>query len=208
MQVAILRFISPIFHFRSSIFNLLSSAACLLLLTGCWYDMREQPKFKPLEPSDFFLDGQSARPLLPNTVAQGYLDLDTQFYEGKNEDGTPVEVFPLEITPEVMERGREQYNIFCSPCHGAVGNGQGMIVQRGFQAPPSFHIPRLREALPGHFFDVMTNGFGAMYSYASRVPPEDRWAIIAYIRALQLSQNATLDDVPPEQRNKLEEPGQ
>jgi hypothetical protein len=215
---------SPIFRFRSSIFNLLSSTlrvyplfsihyllvstACLLLLTGCWFDMRQQPKVKPLEPSDFFLDGQSARPLLPNTVAQGHLELDTQFYEGKNEDGTLVEIFPLEITPEVMERGQEQYNIFCSPCHGAVGNGQGMIVQRGFQAPPSFHIPRLREAPPGHFFDVMTNGFGAMYSYASRVPPEDRWAITAYIQALQLSQNATLDDVPPEQRNKLEEPGQ
>lgn len=183
-------------------------AACLLLTTGCWFDMRQQPKVKPLEPSDFFLDGQSARPLVADTVARGYLGLDTRFYQGKNEDGTLVEAFPLEITPEVMARGRERYDIFCSPCHGAVGNGQGMIVQRGFKAPPSFHLTRLREAPPGHYYDVITNGFGVMYSYASRVSPEDRWAIIAYIRALQLSQNATLDDVSPEQRNKLQGPVQ
>lgn len=192
----------------SQLFSITCLAACLLLTTGCWFDMRQQPKVKPLEPSDFFLDGQSARPLVADTVARGYLGLDTRFYQGKNEDGTLVEAFPLEITPEVMARGRERYDIFCSPCHGAVGNGQGMIVQRGFKAPPSFHLPRLREAPPGHYYDVITNGFGVMYSYASRVPPEDRWAIIAYIRALQLSQNASLDDVSPEQRNKLQEPGQ
>jgi mono/diheme cytochrome c family protein len=181
---------------------------CLLLLTGCWYDMREQAKLKTLGPSDFFLDGQEARPLLPDAVARGHLDLDKAMYQGMNEDGTPVDTFPIEITREVLERGYQQYDIFCSPCHGRLGNGQGMIVQRGFKAPPSFHIERLREAPPGYYYDVITNGFGVMYSYASRVPPEDRWAIVAYIKALQLSQNATIDDVPPDQRSKLEEPGQ
>ncbi len=196
---------------RSKISNVFLTAciiACLFITTGCALDMRQQPKVKPLEPSDFFLDGQASRPLIQEAVARGHLNLDTQFYQGKNEDGTPVELFPLEITPAVIQRGQERYDIFCSPCHGRLGNGQGMIVQRGFKTPPSFHIDRLRQAPPGHFFDAITNGFGVMYSYASRIPPEDRWAIIAYIKALQLSQNATLDDVPPDQRNKLEEPGQ
>lgn len=188
--------------------HLLFPLTCLLLLTGCWYDMRDQAKLKPLEPSDFFVDGQASRPLLANTVAQGQLDLDSRLYQGQNEDGTPVTFFPVEVTAEVMQRGQQQYHIFCSPCHGALGNGQGMIVQRGFKTPPSFHIPRLREAPPGYFYEVMTHGFGAMYSYASRIEPQDRWAIIAYLRALQLSQNATIDDVPAEQRNKLEELGQ
>jgi cytochrome c553 len=170
--------------------------------------MRQQPKVEPLDQSDFFLDGQASRALVAGTVARGHLDLDKALHEGMNEDGTPVEAFPLEITREVIERGQERYNIFCSPCHGQLGNGQGMIVQRGFKPPPSFHTDRLREAMPGYYYDVITNGFGVMYSYASRVPPEDRWAIIAYIKALQLSQNATLDDVPPDQRNRLEEPGQ
>jgi mono/diheme cytochrome c family protein len=205
------KFLSSILYPLSSIFHsviVLASVATCLLLTGCWYDLREQAKVKPLDESDFFLDGQASRPLLPDTVARGELDLDKALYEGRNEDDTPVEAFPIEITREVLERGQERYDIFCSPCHGRLGNGQGMIVQRGFKAPSSFHIDRLREAPPGYYFDVITNGFGAMYSYASRVPPEDRWAIIAYIKALQLSQNATLDDVPPDQRNTLEEPGQ
>lgn len=199
---------SSIHYLLSTIYYLLASTVCLLLLTGCWYDMREQAKVKPLQSSDFFLDGQSSRLLLVDTVARGELNLDKAFYQGMNEDDTPVENFPIEITREVLERGRERYDIFCAPCHSRLGNGQGMIVQRGFKAPPSFHIDRLREAPPGYYYDVITNGFGVMYSYASRVPPEDRWAIIAYIKALQLSQNATLDDVPPDQRSKLEEPGQ
>jgi hypothetical protein len=176
---------------------------CAVLVTGCTLNMREQPKFKPLEPSDFYADGRSARPLLENTVAQGQLRLDTQLYQGKNEDGSYVEVFPFEVTPEVMDRGRERYDIFCSPCHGRRGTGEGMIVLRGFKQPPSFHIDRLRDTPVGYYYDVITNGFGTMYSYAARVEPEDRWAIIAYIRALQLSQNATLSDVPPDERDNL-----
>jgi hypothetical protein len=198
---------STIYHPLSTIHYLLVCVS-LLFLTGCTLDMRQQPKVKPLDQSDFFLDGQASRPLVADTVARGHLDLDKALYTGMNEDDTPVEAFPLEITREVIERGQERYNIFCSPCHGGLGNGQGMIVQRGFKSPPSFHTDRLREAPPGYYYDVITQGFGVMYSYASRVPPEDRWAIIAYIKALQLSQNATLDDVPPDQRNKLEEPGQ
>jgi hypothetical protein len=170
--------------------------------------MREQPKVKPLAQSDFFLDGQASRPLVSGAVARGHLDLDKAFYQGMNDDGTPVDAFPIEITREVLERGHERFDIFCSPCHGRLGNGQGMIVQRGFNAPPSFHIERLRQAPPGYYYDAITSGFGVMYSYASRIPPEDRWAIIAYIKALQLSQNATVDDVPPDQRHKLEEPAQ
>ncbi len=197
-----------IYYLLSTIHTFLVAVACLLVTAGCTLDMRQQPQVTPLEPSDFFLNGQASRPLIEEAVARGHLNLDTQFYEGKNEDGSLIEVFPLEITPEVMRRGQERYNIFCSPCHSTLGNGQGMIVQRGMKTPPSFHIERLREAPPGYFYDAITNGFGVMYSYASRIPPEDRWAIIAYIKALQLSQNATLDDVPPDQRNKLEEPGQ
>lgn len=183
-------------------------AILVLGLTGCALDMRHQPVVKPLEPSDFFQDGQSSRPLITEAVARGNLKLDKHLYEGKNEDDTPVDTFPFEITREVLERGRQRYDIYCSPCHGRVGNGQGMIVQRGFKAPPSFHIERLRQAPAGYYYDVVTNGFGVMYNYASRISPEDRWAIIAYIRALQLSQNATLDDVPPDQRGKLQVTGE
>lgn len=217
MRSIIVNYLLSIFYLPSSIFHPPSSklvglvciTACLLLLTGCWFDMRQQPKVKPLAQSDFFLDGQASRALIADTVARGHLDLDKAYYQGMNDDETPVDVFPIEITREVLERGHERFDIFCLPCHGRLGNGQGMIVQRGFKTPPSFHIDRLREAPPGHFYDAITNGFGVMYSYASRIPPEDRWAIIAYIKALQLSQNATIDDVPPDQQNKLQtEPGQ
>ncbi len=176
----------------------------LLSMAGCYRDdMRDQPRYEPLEASSFFEDGRSARPLVPGTVARGHLRTDAHLYTGKS-GGTLVDTFPFPITREVLEEGREQYNIFCSPCHDRVGNGQGMIVQRGFRPPPSFHIARLREAPVGHFFDVITNGFGAMYPYAERIPPRKRWAIVAYIRALQLSQHATLADVPEDERHRLE----
>jgi mono/diheme cytochrome c family protein len=175
----------------------------LILLTGCAQVMASEGKEEPLLASDFFGDGRSARPLEPDTVARERLPDDELLYTGQV-NGQPADLFPFEITKEVMDRGQERFDIFCSPCHGRVGNGQGMIVQRGFKPPPSFHLDRLREAPAGHFFDVMTNGFGVMPSYASRVPPEDRWAIVAYIRALQLSQNATPADVPESARGQLE----
>ncbi len=169
---------------------------------ACRQDMHNQPRYKPLGGSAFFEDGRASRPLVEGTVPRGYARTDEHFYTGKV-NGRLVETFPFPITRRVLERGRERYDIFCAPCHGRDGYGEGMIVQRGFRQPPSFHTDRLRRAPVGHFFDVITNGFGTMYSYASRIPPEDRWAIIAYIRALQLSQNATLEDVPPAERRRL-----
>jgi hypothetical protein len=177
-------------------------AACALLLAGCRQVMNTQPRYSPLQASDFFADGMSARRLVAGTVARGHLRIDEQLYTGKTGNRL-ADTFPFPVTREVLERGRERFNIFCTPCHGAPGNGDGVVVQRGFRTPPSYHLDRLREAPPGHFFDVITNGYGAMASYAVSVPPRDRWAIIAYIRALQLSQRAPLADVPPSERQKL-----
>jgi len=181
-------------------------AALLVCLPGCRLDMHIQPKYLPLAKTDFFGDGRSERPEVEGTVARGHLRLNEHLYAGKV-NGQPATTFPFPITRADLERGRERFNIYCTPCHDASGTGRGMIVQRGFPAPPSYHIQRLRDAPVGHFFDVITNGLGNMYPYASRVTPEDRWRIIAYIRALQLSQFATLADVPPAEREKLQGPG-
>src|ERR1051325_11408780 len=145
----------------------------------------------------------SLPPVVPNTVARGHLNSDEAFYTGKI--GTNlVETFPFPITRAVLERGRERFDIYCSPCHGCTGEGNGMIVQRGFPLPPSYHIDRLRQAPVGHFFDVITRGYGVMYSHAQRVEPADRWAIAAYIRVLQQSHNGRWDQVPASQRARLE----
>ena len=167
--------------------------------------MYDQPRYEPLEGSGFFGDGRSARPRVPNTVARGRIRTDRHLYTGMTDDGEPVPSFPFPVTRDVLERGRDRYDVFCSPCHDRAGTGQGMAVRRGFRTPPSLHILRLRESPPGYFFDVMTNGFGAMYSYASRISPHDRWAVAAYVRALQLSQRARMDDVPADLRQQLEE---
>jgi hypothetical protein len=172
------------------------------LLAGCRLDMHLQPKYLPEQPTDFFGDGRSERRPVPGTVARGHLHLDELLYTGK-ENGAVVDKFPFAITHADLERGRERYNIYCSPCHDYTGSGRGMIVQRGLPAPPSFHIDRLRQESAGHFVDVISNGFGAMYSYAARVEPEDRWRITAYIRALQLSRHATVQNVPEAERQKL-----
>ncbi len=166
--------------------------------------MHVQPRYNPYDPTDFFGDGQSARMPVPGTIPRGELTLGPQelLYTGKV-NGQPSETFPYPVTKEMVERGRERYNVFCSPCHGFSGDGDGMIVQRGLRHPPSFHDDRLRAAPAGHFFDVITNGFGVMYPYGYRVPPADRWAIIAYVRALQLSRQASIDDVPEAEREKL-----
>jgi mono/diheme cytochrome c family protein len=170
---------------------------------SCRQDMHDQPKYEPLERSAFFGDERSARPLVEGTVARGHLQDNPEYFTGKTGEAF-ITTFPLEVTEELVQRGQERYNIFCTPCHGVVGDGLGMIVRRGFKKPPSFHIDRLRQSPPGYFYDVMTNGFGVMSSYAEQVPVKDRWAITAYVRALQLSQHATLDDVPPEKRKELE----
>jgi cytochrome c len=164
--------------------------------------MHVQPKYLPYEPTNFFGDGRSERPPVPGTVARGHLREDELLYTGK-ENGAMTDKFPFAITRADLERGRERYNIYCTPCHDYVGSGHGMIVQRGFPSPPSFHTDRLRNAPAGHFFDVITNGLGSMYSYAARVEPEDRWRIAAYIRALQLSRQATMQDAPGAARHKL-----
>jgi len=171
-------------------------------LAGCRQDMHDAPSYDPLQATTFFANGAASRTPVPNTVPRGLLREDTHLNEGKV-NGQLATTFPMPVTADVMARGQERFNVFCSPCHGRTGSGNGMVVQRGFRAPPSYHEDRLRNAPVGYFFDVMTNGFGAMYSYASRVPVEDRWAIVAYIYALQLSQNASLNDVPAEQRRQL-----
>jgi cytochrome c553 len=182
------------------------TVACLgaiaLLLVGCRLDMHVQPKYLPYEPTDFFADGRSERQPVPGTVARGHLRLDELMFTGR-ENGVVVDKFPFPITKADLDRGRERYNVYCTPCHDYTGSGRGMIVQRGFPQPPSYHIQRLRDAPAGHFYEVITNGFGAMYSYAARVEPADRWRIAAYIRVLQLSRNAKMDDVPESQRQAL-----
>jgi mono/diheme cytochrome c family protein len=174
-----------------------------LLLAGCRQDMHDQPKFKPYAKNDFFADQRSARPLIEGTVARGHLNDDALLATGKVE-GQPATVFPFEITPAVMARGRERYDIFCAPCHSRTGAGDGMIVRRGYRKPPTFHEDRLRQAAPGYVFDVISKGFGAMPDYAGQIPVADRWAIVAYLKALQRSQQATLDDVPPAERARLD----
>jgi mono/diheme cytochrome c family protein len=171
------------------------AGAAMLLTAGCRSDMQVQPYQRPLVESDFYADKRSERPIIEGTVARGHLNADTYFYTGKigSNDG---DYLPFPVTPEIMARGQQRFNIYCAPCHGEIGDGNGMIVQRGYKRPPSYHIDRLRKAPIGYFFDVITNGFGAMPDYAEQVQPGDRWAIAAYIRALQLSQHATEADVP------------
>ena len=176
-----------------------------LSLAGCdMQDMYKQPKYEPLQKSGFFGDDRSGRPLEPDTVARGELRTNTVVYTGKAGTNLVAEI-PVPVTRDLLVRGRERYDIFCSPCHDRTGSGNGIIVQRGLRPPPSYHIDRLRQAPIGHFFDVMSNGIGAMQDYAAQVTPEDRWAIAAYIRTLQFSEDATPADVPPAQLKKLEE---
>jgi mono/diheme cytochrome c family protein len=178
----------------------------LLAMTGaaaCRQDMHDQPRYESFERSDFFADGASARAPIPGTVARGQLSEDEFLTTGK-QDGAFVETFPFPVSIEVMRRGRARYEIFCAPCHGRTGDGSGMVVQRGYRRPPSFHADRLRNERAGYLYDVITSGFGAMPDYAAQIPVADRWAIVAYIRALQLSQNATLADVPATYRGDLE----
>lgn len=175
----------------------------LLPLAGCRQDMQDQPRYKPLAGTNFFGDGRSARPLLEDTVARGHLRLDQALYTGKV-NGQDVDTFPFPIQRADVLRGEERFNIYCSPCHSRIGDGNGMIVRRGFRQAADYHSDKLLQAPVGHFFDVMTNGFGAMPNYAERITPEDRWRIAAYIRVLQLSQNARIEDVPAAERAALE----
>lgn len=169
--------------------SLLAPATLLLAATmlfgGCRNELFDQEYGEPLEKSEFFADKRMSRPLVDGTVPQGHLNEDDLLYGGKDEAGNFSEVFPMEVTREMIDRGQERYDIYCSPCHGQTGRGDGIIVRRGMKQPPSFHEQRLVDMPAGYFFDVITHGFGVMYSYASRVKPVDRWAIVAYVRALQ-----------------------
>lgn len=185
-------------------FSFISAAALLLLASGCkpLFDIRkamyDQPKYEPLEKTDFFGDSRSARPLIEGTVAQGHLRLDTHLYEGLelvDGDYRSAQTYPFEITPEDLERGQEMYNIHCSVCHGLSGHGNGMVVQRGYKQAPSYHRDVLRKAPPGYFYGVIMNGYGQMMPYYHQIPVEDRWRIIAYIKTLQRSQFAQVEDL-------------
>lgn len=212
-------------------------ALCALLPAACQQEMAGQPSYRPMQPSSFFPDERSSRPLVPGTVARGHLRTDQPFFTGKRPGGASKEwaqaaavlgtapngwaalgaaaldmdnaitSFPFPITAEVMERGRQRYTIYCAVCHDPLGTGRGKIVERGYTPPPSYHIERLRNASVGHFFEVITNGYGSMPDYRDQVPPRDRWSIIAYIRALQLSQHAQLADLPEEDRRHFEQGG-
>jgi mono/diheme cytochrome c family protein len=185
---------------------LVAAALCAMAFSGCdeaiRQDMANQPKNRPESPSDFFADGRSVRPLIENTVARGSIDNDV-YNVTKDFAGFPP---ALKVNEKLLRRGQERYKIFCAPCHGLQGDGQGMIAMRGMKHPPSYHIDRMRQAPNGYFYDVMTNGFGAMYSYSERITPTDRWAIIAYVRALQLSRNIKAADLPPDLRQQLDHP--
>lgn len=203
----------------------------VLLIAGCRQDMHNQPKYKPLRTSNFFADAQGSRQPVENTVARGSLNNDALSPSQTNSAQTSIapagaavtnpanqtttnprpagaDNIPFAITEQVLARGEERYNISCSPCHGRTGNADGMVVRRGFPQPPSYHIDRLRSVPDAYFYTVITNGFGRMWSYADQVSPRDRWAITAYIRALQLSQNATLADVPADKQSQLQSGGQ
>jgi mono/diheme cytochrome c family protein len=190
--------------------------AALLVVVGlsaCRQDMHDQPKYEPLEASAMFADRLSARPLVEGTVARGQLNEDEHFYTGKI-DGVPVETFPYPITREIVDRGHERYDVFCAPCHDRAGGGRGMVVRRGYRQPPAFSDPRLMTVPPGYFFDVMTNGFGVMPDYRAQIPPADRWAIAAYIRALQrlgtrragTTPQPAMQEQPAPQPNPQQEP--
>ena len=186
---------------KSSLFAILILAMGTLCVTGCnntlRQDMANQPRQNPLSPSEFFQDGRSERPAIENTVARGSIADDLMVVPKDSN------VFPLPITAELLQRGQERYGIYCTPCHGIQGDGQGMVAMRGMKHPPSYHQERLRQSPNGYFFDVITNGFGAMYGYSAQIAPRDRWAIVAYVRALQVSRNASVAELPAELREKL-----
>jgi mono/diheme cytochrome c family protein len=174
----------------------------VFLLSACRQDMHDQPRYEPLEASALFDDGRSSRPRVPGTVARGEREYDAHLQEGRV-NGEMASTFPMEVTRALVERGRERYDVFCSACHDRAGTGRGIVVERGLKQPSSFHVERLRKAPPGYVFDVITRGFGAMFDLADRIPPDDRWAIVAYVRALQRSQNGTIADVPEADRARL-----
>lgn len=183
----------------------LAVVAATVLVASCRQDMHDTPRYEALEASATFADGRASRGAPDGTVARGWLRADEAFYTGKVA-GQPLEQFPFAIAHADLARGQQRFGIYCTPCHGQLGDGNGMVVQRGLRQAASFHQDRLRQETPGYFFDVITNGFGAMPDYATQIPVRDRWLIVAYVRALQLSQHASVDDVPADRRGALDAP--
>ena len=175
---------------------------CVVLSASCRRDMQDQPKYKPLQKSDFFADGRSARPVPANTIAWDELNDNDPEHTGES-NGAFLETIPITVNEALLRRGQDRFDIFCSPCHGRIGDGNGMIAQRGFRIPANLHTDRLRQVPPGYIFEVITNGYGAMPEHRDQIPVRDRWAIIAYVRALQLARNARVSDVPAEAVNQL-----
>jgi len=179
------------------------AVAAFVLWAGCRQDMQDQPRYKPLAPSSFFIDGRSARPIPPGTVARDALNATDVVHTGWA-NGVYADTIPLPLNQRLLDRGRERFDIYCSPCHGYLGDGDGMVARRGFKIPPSLHHDRVRYAPPGYLFQVITSGYGGMGDYGNQILVEDRWAIVAYIRALELSRNATLADLPAPERARIE----
>jgi mono/diheme cytochrome c family protein len=175
----------------------------LFLLIGCRQDMQDQPKYRPFRRSTFFGDERSARPLVAGTVARGQLPEDSLLFSGKS-GAAFADAFPIPVDEALLRRGQERYRIYCSPCHGLLGRGDGMVVRRGYRQPSSFHVDRLRAQPAGYFFDAISHGFGAMPDYAAQISVKDRWAIVGYVRALQLSQNLPVTALPPDKRAELD----
>ena len=175
----------------------------IFVLVGCRRDMQDQPKFRPYRRTDFFGDERSARPRVAGTIARGQLQEDSLLFSGKS-GAAFADAFPVPVDEALLRRGRERYRIYCSPCHGLLGRGDGIVVRRGYRPPSSFHVDRLRAQPAGYFFDVISHGFGAMSDYAAQIPVKDRWAIVGYVRALQLSQNVPVAELAPDKRAELE----
>ena len=194
---------------QTSAIRLVGAFALLAVVSaGCRQDMHDAPRYDPLEASEFFPNGGSARPIVAGTVPRGQLNDDAFLHTGKGADNLPVAAFPFAITHDDLDRGQERFNVFCAPCHGRTGVGNGMVVQRGYRQAQSLHIDRLRLAPEGYFFDVITNGFGVMPDYRSQIPVEDRWRIVAYVRALQLSRQGATGDMPADMLEELRKTGE
>ncbi len=177
-------------------------APLLLLSASCRQDMQDQPKYRPLGANRFFADGRDARPIPPGTIARDELNDVDSFHTGEA-NGAFLDAIPLKVDSKLLHRGQERFDIYCSPCHGRTGDGNGMVAQRGVKIPADFHTDRLRSVPPGYVYQVIKNGYGAMGDYGDQIPVNDRWAIVAYVKAVQLSRDANLNDVPPDQHGRL-----
>lgn len=187
--------------------SLLIVLPAFLFLASCRQDMQDQPKYKPLGASRFFADGREARPIPAGTIARDELNDNDPLHTGQ-QNGVFLDIIPVPVDSQLLQRGRDRYDIYCSPCHGRTGDGNGMVAQRGVKIPANFHTERLRSVPPGYIYQVIANGYGAMGDYGDQIPVNDRWAIVVYVRALQLSRNATVNDVPADQRAQLTDQSQ